>query len=152
MTTRDYDDWLKQMTGRPGSWWIATIQARIAKRSRKSRDPKHDVTDVSAWLADLVGLVVKTMPHPVDVGYDGNMRAAAVLGVALTLWYSRVQLAKVSDPKRPIALRQGAYKRWLNYFHALANAAVDNRQDAAYFPGQSWQSPFLAEADDGEFV
>lgn len=80
------------------------------------------------------------------------MRAAAVLSVVFALWYSRVQIAKTSDPHRPVALRQNAYKRWLHYFHALTNAAVDNRQDAAYFPGQSWQSPFLAEVDDGDFV
>ena len=143
--------WLEQRTRKSPAWWMATIQRQIAKASRKSKDPKHDQTDVKKWLTEIVRIVVNDFP-PDNTKFDENMGAAAILSQVLAMWYLRCHRAKILDPRRPLSHRQEAQERWLAYVAGLAALAVDDREDAAFFPGQEWRLPFDPDATSGDFV
>lgn len=144
-------NWLEEQTGQSSAWWMATVQRLIGKHSTPPpKGKKHGTTDVTAWLTDLVKMVERRFPP--DGQYDENMKAAAVLSQVLALWYLRVHRAKALDSARPISHRQSAYLRRQEYVVALLLAAMDEREDAAYFPGQRWQLPFTPDATSGDFV
>lgn len=129
---------------------MAAVQQVLAREFKPSDDPNHSQNDTGKFLTDVADLVVKSMPP--DGSYDPNMRAAAVMGVVLALWKSRVHLAKTRDPNRPVAGRISSYAQWEEYAQVLMSVVIDERDDAAFFPGQQWDLPFSVDAKDGEFV
>ena len=139
------------MTGKPKSWWVAATQALITKHSRPTKDPRHGQTRTGMVVAELVALVEKTSFRKKE-RFDGNMRMAAVLSYVLALWYLRVHRAKSYDPRRPVALRRGAYWSRMGYLNALFLAITDESEDQLYFPGQRWETPFDPYPTDGYFV
>ncbi len=80
------------------------------------------------------------------------MWLAATLAVAAGTWACRIQRAKALDPRRPAALRREAYRQWLWLSHALSAITFDESRDPEMFPDQPWESPYLPDATDGEFV
>jgi hypothetical protein len=108
------------------------------------------VNDTEVFLKDVAALVVKSLPP--DGSYDPNMRAAAVMGVVLALWKTRLHLAKTRDPNRPVAGRISSYASWTEYAQVMMSVMIDERDDAAFFAGQKWDLPFSVDAKDGEFV
>lgn len=148
-------DWLARSTGHDGHWWMQRLQTRIQEHSSPTEDPDHDQTATTqafcAVLTDLIQALEARFPVTGEP-YDGNMRMAACASCIMTLWYSRLQLAKIHDPHRPLATRQEAYRRLLLYQHAIVDALMNMTDDSTYFPGQSWQSPFLFDATSGDFV
>lgn len=144
-------DWLLDMTGRSRAWWYAYVQSRIAAHTVSNpADKDHGMTDANRWLAEVADMAVATMPA--DGRYDGNMRSALVLSYVLGLWYFRLHHAKIHDARRPIAIRQSAYLQWLDNVSAFALIPVDSSDDAAYFGGQDFESPYSPAAHDGKFV
>lgn len=144
-------DWLMVQTGRSLPKWLTYVQKRIVKRSRPGKDPNHDETDTAEWMADLEKAVRKSWKKD-KVSFDGNMRIAAIVGMILCAWYTRVQLAKTQDPNRPVKLRREAHDRWCAWYQAHCISMVDSRHDPEVFPGQEWESPFLPGARSGSFV
>lgn len=143
-------DWLVKTTGRSAAWWMAACQNAIQSKSKPTDDPNHDENDPETFLKDVAHLVCTSLPN--DETYDSNMRVAAVMSVVLGLWKARVHYAKTQDPNRPVVNRQKSYAGWVEWAHALTDALLDERDDPAYFPGQSWDHPFTFQADDGEFI
>lgn len=141
--------WLKQATKLTDEQWVKYVQRRIAARSRPSKDPDHDQTDTQAWLLDLVKRVERQMGKGPG---DENMGIAARLSLILALWYSRIQLAKAHDPRRPLKLRRWAYQSWRVWALAMADAIHDQSADPAYFPDQHFDPPHSPHAIDGTFV
>ena len=84
--------------------------------------------------------------------FDGNMRIASTMGLILSAWYCRVQLAKTQDPNRPVKLRKEAHHKWCAWYQAQVIAMVDAQHDPDLFPGQEWESPFVPGARSGRFV
>ena len=149
------NDWLVQYTGQGSHFWMARVQRLIELHTSPTDDPHHGSTDsvvaFSAVFAELLQALQTSFPVTGEP-YDENMRLAACVSMVTTLWFSRVQLAKISDPKRPLALRRTAYGRLQSYHHALLAGMMDTSQDAAYFPTQQWQSPFTFDSSSGTFV
>ena len=148
-------EWLTQYTGNDGHFWMQRIQTRIAKHTEPTDDPHHGKTATAAAFHEVMTEIMLALDTRFPVTgepYDENMRMAACVSVLTTLWYSRIQLAKVSDPNRPVQIRQQAYRRWLAYQHALVHAQLDMSDDASYFPDQQWESPFVFDAIGGDFV
>ncbi len=142
--------WLESTTGRSAAWWMAGLQFAISSKSEKSDDPNHDENDPEVFLKDVAHLVVTSLPP--DGNYDPNMRVAAVMGVVLCLWKSRVHLSKTRDPNRPVQTRQKSYEQWVEFGQVLMSVVIDERDDPAYFPGQAWDLPYGFDAKDGDFV
>lgn len=113
----------------------------------------HPPCDPARWLGVLLSEVCDTLP-PDDGGqpYDENMRAAAVLGLVLVTWAARIGHAKAYDPNRPLDLRRVALDRNARLIRAVIDAAIDERQDHLYFPGQQWNPPYGPSARGGTFV
>lgn len=152
--TNAANEWLETVTNRPAAYWMAACQQAVNKASSPSDDPKHDQTDVTAFISEVTRLVVASLP-PEGSGeapYDPNMRVAATLSLVLALWYGRLHYAKIHDPNRPASLRQRVYTRWWNWIHALFSAVLDEREDATFFPGQRWDFPFDPRAENGDFI
>lgn len=142
--------WLEEKTGRSAAWWMSALQTAITSRAEKSDDPNHDDNDPKVFLHDVAHLVVTSLPK--DGNYDPNMRVAAVMGVVLVLWKSRLHLSKTRDPNRPVQTRQNSYGQWVEYSQVLMSVLLDERDDPAYFPGQRWDLPYSFSAIDGDFV
>lgn len=143
-------DWLDEMTGRSMIGWMGFVQERIQARSHRSPDPNHDATNVEAWLRDLIRAVQQRRQPGY---YDGNMRAASVLGFILVTWYLQTSKAKAFDPVRPIESRRAALqfrKQFIAWL--LEQAVLDDAAGPLLFKGQSWDHPFADDAVDGTFV
>lgn len=143
-------DWLSEKTGRSAAWWMSACQTAITSRAEKSDDLNHDDNDPELFLHDVAHLVVTSLPK--DGNYDPNMRVAAVMGVVLVLWKSRVHYCKTQDPMRPVSSRQNSYDQWAEWTQVLISAVMDERDDPTYFPGQKFEHPFSFDATDGEFI
>lgn len=142
--------WIAEVTNRPAQEWVGLIQRAIRKASMPTKDPRHDQTNVSQWLAEVIATILVTAPKKGQ--YDENLRTAAVVGYILLLWYFRCHRAKIHDPRRPIARRREAYAKWLACAAAVQALPLDEREDGVMFPGQKWESPFAWHATDGVFV
>lgn len=143
--------WIEQTTGLSDHDWVVTIQTLIGKYSSASDDPQHDQTDVKGWMQELTEFVMKSFPVT-GPAYDENMRIARVMSYILALWYSRLHLAKVSDPRRPVSIRRDAYKSRQEWLDTLFHAITDIQHDPSYFPGQQWEHPFSLESQNGDFI
>ncbi len=150
-------DWLEGKTGHGTVYWMARIQTLIAEHSTPPDDTGHGSTDSEAVLHSLVHEIVSHSPvsHPLSgiAAYDGNMYLFSVLAHITTLWYSTVQRAKLSDPKRPVGNAMMVYREmYLPWLLELQRILFDHSQDATYFPGQQWQNPFMPDAESGSFI
>lgn len=151
-------EWIEDATSKPRAYWVARVQQLIQENSEPNPDnPQHPETDAGAFLLQLVAEVLESAPlSSWQTGvppYDGNMRAAAILGYVLSLWFARIARAKLYDPNRPLGNALPIYKsRYLAWCHALAAALFDESEDSTYFPGQKWQYPFAPGAKGGFFV
>ncbi len=146
-------EWIEEKTGCTKAWWVHTMQQLISDHSQPSDDPNHDESDVSAWLKVLVDKVVETLPpEKTTFPYDGNIRAAATLAYVAYLWASRIHRAKTMDSRRPLILRRQSYHKWLELVREMSLLPIDESQDAVFFPGQPWQSPFDPHGTNGDFV
>jgi hypothetical protein len=139
--------------------WLYWIQHRIAAHTKPTDDPNHGATDMRAWLLELIDELERTWPdgwrelRAGDQGsFDENMRMARELSLLLAAWFASVARAKSRDPNRPVALRREAHERRQWWIEQMVRALVDDRADPDVFPGQRWESPFLPDATDGEFV
>jgi hypothetical protein len=143
-------DWLAHETGRSLPQWLRYVEDRIAAHTTPPDDPNHGHTD-SSWIADLV-LEIKRLGTIGKRPFDENMRISRITGLILCAWYAHVHRAKVMDPRRPIALRREAYERRQSWLAELALALHDERHDPELWPDQEWESPFLPNARNGDFV
>lgn len=176
------DRWLQRTTGKTPIEWLGSIQRAIKGASyrpkwnrrhalqtltlKEQRLPKrrrealvierlailkrHDETNVEKWLTRVARDVHRNAPK--SGLYDGNMRAALVMGYVLLYWVVRCQRAKAYDPRRPVKLRRKAMERWINMAAAVSVMFTDERQDANIFPGQKWDPPFSPFAVNGDFI
>ena len=144
--------WIDELSGKDRKWWVAKVQSLIKRHSRPTNNPWHGTTDSSLVIRDLVKEVQRHAMPKKGPAYDGNMRMAAVLGYVLCLWYLRVHRAKSQDPRRPVKHRKAAYHSRLRFATAMFHAIVDESEDAEFFSGQKWESPFDPYPTDGYFV
>ena len=148
--------WIETVSGKDRKWWVAKVQSLIGKHSRPTKDPNHGYTESEKVIHDLMREVKRhAMPRggPASVRrYDENMRTAAVLSYVLALWYLRIHRAKSYDPRRPVKHRQAAYHQRQRFATMMFHAIVDESEDAEFFPGQKWESPFDPYPTDGYFV
>lgn len=143
-------DWLEVETGRDMAAWFDFIQQRIKARSHPSSDPNHDQTNVEAWLRDLTREVKRAL---IPRYSDGNMRAAACLGMILTTWFMQISRAKCYDPARPVEGRRQSMRVRMHYALWLFRLTVlDEEMIVDLVPGQTWDAPFAEDATDGTFV
>jgi hypothetical protein len=142
-------DYLDRATGRDAVAWVLFIQEAISSTWEDNpADPDHPISDPRIWAHALVNELWQQRPSRYG---DENMWMAAVLAVAAGTWAVRIQRAKAFDPHRPVALRKGAYRRWLGLTRALLAVTVDESRDSEMFD-QPWESPFVKDATDGRFV
>lgn len=148
----DERDYLEAMTGHGADWWVAFVQRRIGETwTPNPDDPDHPISDPRDWLHDVVDEVCAGMARVRTGPYDENIGAALVLSAVAGTWGSRCAHAKTQDPRRPVALRQDAYRRWLAHVGAIAQVLVDASSDPDFFD-QPWETPFAPDATDGSFV
>lgn len=146
-------DWLEHYTGEPATYWVDLIQASISETWEPNpKDPDHPLMTTWDWL-EIVGnrVVEQRGLHARGHHGDENIGTAIALSLVFGIWACRISRAKAFDPRRPVQLRQAAYRSWLNYAMALASLPLDEAKDPEMFD-QPWESPFLEHATDGSFV
>lgn len=142
-------DWLDHYTGRPASWWVLLVQERINATWRENpENPDHPISQPTV---DWMPAIADEVRYRARAHGDENISSAMILGLVLTTWALRISRAKAFDPHRPLELRQLGYAGWVRYCAALNQAQVDESADPAMFE-QPWESPWLPDATDGDFV
>lgn len=140
--------WLKTNTNRDEEFWLARVQTLISEATT-DRPDGHGDTD-EKWVYYLVDEIISNLPP--EGQYDGNMRIAATVSAVLGLWYSQVHNAKIHDPNRPSFVRQLAYYGRQGWIQSFIENLFDISRTATYFPGQKWESPWVASPKSGEFL
>lgn len=148
----EHPNLLKDKTGKNHTWWISTIQGKISKNTKPTKNPKHGQTDSKKVFKELIDLIERSFPKEGREKYDGNMRMASLLSLVTALWFVNVQRAKILDPCRPIRLRKKASKALLHYHISMVKILMEDQNLAAYFPSQNFDYPFSPDAVDGDFV
>ena len=137
---------LKSWTGRGRRQWMWWIEDRIAFHSGTDKyDGKIMMKENTNWLRDLTEEVY----HPSIVGPhrtgDGNMLAAQLISLILTLWFSRILRAKIYSENYPIKPRKGKHNVKMIYHAAMMEAMTDESLDHKYFPTKEFVSPFTSK-------
>ena len=153
----DAHDWLEHKTHKDNAYWMNRVQSLIGKHSTPPDDTGHGTTNTEAVLVELVTEIVKDAPVSGGLTglplYDENMYAFSILAQIAALWYSRVHLAKLSDPSRPTGNAMQRYHEvYLPWVMGIQMLLADISHDPAYFPGQRWQNPFDPNSESGSFI
>jgi hypothetical protein len=145
-------NYLRSRTGMDEAEWVRWIQDRISSTWQPNPDdPKHPISwPADDWIIPLVEEVERRVLERMSGG-DENIGIAQLLALILATWGGRIARAKSMDPHRPVELRQRAYTSWLRFVLHMQATLVDEARDPEYFE-QPWESPYLPEATDGDFV
>lgn len=137
---------------------LVLVEHLIGKHSgpKVKRGPHkgHSETDTAAWIAELTQSVLdENAAWNKGRAYDGNMAAAARLGLILVAWYAHVHRAKSFDPNRPLRARRAAAMQRIRYLVELQAILVDDSvMGEVWGQGQRWNFPFGKGARGGKFV
>ena len=104
-----------------------------------------------AWQLRLVTEVHEYIEATARGRYDGNMRAAALLGRALVVWYCSVHRAKTYDENRPLAARREAARQLARYRAQLFAATQDDELMGQVWKHQRFHPPYGRGAKGGKF-
>ena len=148
---------LKYLTGADEVEWVKWIQAKISATWRPNpRDSKHPISlPGEDWIVPLVYEVDRRYKLQAlknkRQGGDNNIGTAQVVAYILAVWSGRIARAKAMDPRRPIKLRRGAYQAWHEFIRWMMSGLISEELDPEMFD-QPWESPYLPDAADGDFV
>lgn len=132
--------------------WVLWIQRQINTTWRPNpAATAHPISyPAEDWIQPLTEEVQERVLERCRGG-DENIGIAMVVSYILATWAGRIARAKSFDPRRPVELRKGAYAAWLAWVRRMNETLVDESLDPSFFE-QPWESPFLPDATDGDFV
>lgn len=147
------DKLIEDGTGETCQFWMDFIGNMIQKHTKPSDNPLHGFTESDQWLIELSQELWKRVQPRHDLTkMDENIICSSLMGLILVQWSCRVRRAKSYDPRRPVEIRKGMMKRFLDYQHALMDAMMNEENDHNFFPKQEWDPPFVPGAKNGDFV